>query len=552
MLEVRHQRLPDALPPSWRGAQVAGEGAGHARATGGSTVGAEGIGELLPHAVGLGAGRDRVDLEVVVEGAENLVRRPPFVGCAAQSRHRVAQHRAPELPLGVSVVAAARHELILVARALRAMCESAAVAERILVVGSGGREHALAVALARSPGSPAIHCAPGNPGIAEIATTHAVAVDDHAGLVRLATEQRVGLVVVGPEAPLVAGLVDEMAAAGIAAFGPTAAAARLEGSKAFAKEVMASAGVPAAASVAVTTVQEGVAAVDQMGFPIAIKADGLASGKGVVVAMRRAEAIEAIEACLADRRFGAAGDTVLIEEGLVGPEVSLLAVCDGTRVVRFPAARDYKPIGDGNTGPNTGGMGSVSPIPDVPDALADELVEQVHRPVVAEMARRGTPFTGVLYAGLMMTVDGPRVLEFNTRFGDPETQALLPRVDGDLAGLLEAAAHGELPDAPFAISDDPAVAVVLASEGYPAAPVTGDPIEGLAEAGRIADVYHAGTAPGEDGGVVTAGGRVLAVSARGASVADARAAAYRAADAIRFRGMQRRSDIAAGIDGAAS
>ena len=426
------------------------------------------------------------------------------------------------------------------------------MAERILVVGSGGREHALATALGRSPGSPSIHCAPGNPGIAENASVHPIGVDDHDGLVRLAQEHGIDLVVVGPEAPLVAGLVDRLDAAGIAAFGPSAEAARLEGSKAFAKEIMAAAGIPTGDSVAVTTVAAGVAAIDDMGLPIAVKADGLAAGKGVVVATTRAEAVAAVEACLAERRFGAAGETVLIEEGLVGREVSLLAISDGGRVVRFPAARDYKPIGDGNTGPNTGGMGSVSPVPDIPDDLADALVDEIHRPVVAEMARRGAPFSGVLYAGLMMTDAGPRVLEFNTRFGDPETQALLPRLEGDLAGLLAAAAAGELPDEPIAIGADPAVAVVLASEGYPTSPVTGDRIEGLVEASRIADVYHAGTARDDDGAVVTAGGRVLAVSARGSTIAEARETAYEAAGAIRFRGMQMRGDIAAGIAGDAS
>jgi phosphoribosylamine--glycine ligase len=304
--------------------------------------------------------------------------------------------------------------------------------------------------------------------------------------------------------------------------------------------------------VTVTDLEAGVAAVAELGLPVAIKADGLAAGKGVVVAATRAEAREALEACLVGGAFGDAGRVVVVEEGMSGPEVSLLALSDGRAVARFPAARDYKPIGEGNTGPNTGGMGSVSPVPDVPDALADELLDRVHRPVVAEMARRGTPFSGVLYAGLMMTADGPRVLEFNTRFGDPETQALLPRLGEDALELLTAAADGVLPDRAVRVSAGAAVAVVLASEGYPGTPRTGDAIDGLEEAARMgAEVYHAGTAHGPDGSIVTAGGRVLAVCARGDNVAEARRSAYAAAERITFRGRQMRGDIAAGLDGGA-
>jgi phosphoribosylamine--glycine ligase len=366
--------------------------------------------------------------------------------------------------------------------------------------------------------------------------------------VRLAREERVDLAVIGPEAPLVAGVADGLRAAGVATVGPTAAAARIEGSKAFAKEIMDVAGVPTADGRTVQSVDEGLSLARDLGYPVAVKADGLAAGKGVTVARSEDEARTALSACLEQRIFGEAGDTCLIEKGLVGKEVSLIAVSDGWRVARFPAARDYKPIGDGDQGPNTGGMGSVSPIPDIDDELADQLVELVHRPVIAAMAERGTPFSGVLYAGLMMTADGPKVLEFNVRFGDPETQAILPRLDEDAFDLLLALAHGELPDRPVRVRPEAVVAVVLASEGYPGEIRTGDPITGLAAAEDAgADVFHAGTATGDNGGVVTAGGRVLAVSAKGPSVADARASAYKCARMISFDGMQYRSDIGAGL-----
>jgi phosphoribosylamine--glycine ligase len=432
----------------------------------------------------------------------------------------------------------------------RGVCESAGVSRTVLVVGGGGREHALVRAFGRSPERPRIFCAGGNAGIGRDAEVIPVDLEDTGGVVALASAFGVDLVVVGPEAPLVSGMCDALRAAGIRAFGPGAAAARLEGSKAFSKEVMEAAGVPTARAVTVTGVDAGMAAVAELGLPVAIKADGLAAGKGVVVATSAAEARDALEACLVTGSFGDAGRVVVVEEGMAGPEVSLLAITDGRAVARFPAARDYKSIGEGNTGPNTGGMGSVSPVPDVPDALADELLDRVHRPVIAEMERRGAPFSGTLYAGLMMTADGPRVLEFNTRFGDPETQALLPRLDEDALSLLTAAADGELEDRPVRVNDGAAVAVVLAAHGYPGTPRGGDVIEGLDEAAATgAEIYHAGTAPGPGGTIVTAGGRVLAVSARGGSVGEARDRAYAAAALVRFEGRQMRGDIASGLEG---
>ncbi len=429
------------------------------------------------------------------------------------------------------------------------MCESARVSRTVLVVGGGGREHALVRALARSPERPRILCAGGNAGIARDAEMIPLDLGDVRGVAALAPALGVDLVIVGPEAPLVAGVCDALRAAGVRAFGPSAAAARLEGSKAFAKEVMDAAGVPTARSVTVTDVESGMAAVAELGLPVAVKADGLAAGKGVVVAETEGAAREALVACLVDAAFGSAGSVVVVEEGMTGPEVSLLAITDGRAVARFPAARDYKPIGDGNAGPNTGGMGSVSPVPDVSAALADELIDAVHRPVIAEMERRGAPFQGVLYAGLMMTPTGPRVLEFNTRFGDPETQALLPRLEDDALALLTAAADGELRDGPVRVHPGAAVAVVLAAHGYPGTPRAGDVISGLDEAAATgAEVYHAGTTFGEGGAVVTSGGRVLAVSARGDSVSSAREAAYAAAGLITFDGRQMRGDIASGMD----
>ena len=405
-----------------------------------------------------------------------------------------------------------------------------------LVIGTGGREHALARAPALDPGLDAVHVAPGNPGMAAVAECHDVDPMDGVAVADLAERLGVDLVVVGPEAPLVAGVADAVTARGIAVFGPSAQAARLEGSKAFAKEVMAAAGVPTARAQVCATATEVVEALDAYGPPYVVKDDGLAAGKGVVVTDDRLAALEHAAAC----------ERVVVEEFLDGPEVSLFAITDGTTVYPLQPAQDFKRIHDGDEGPNTGGMGAYTPLPWAPDDLVEEVRRTVLQPTVDEMARRGTPFAGLLYAGLALTSRGVRVVEFNARFGDPETQPLLALLDSPLSPLLYAAATGGLADVPPPTwRAGAAVAVVMASAGYPASSSKGDVITGVdaAEALPGVHVIHAGT--GTDGDdLVTAGGRVLAVVGTGPDLAAARGAAYAGVAAVEFEGAQHRTDIA--------
>ncbi len=419
---------------------------------------------------------------------------------------------------------------------------------KILVVGTGAREHAIVHALASeaAAGGDAhdLHAAPGNPGMGRQATLHAVDANDGAAVAGLARELGVDLVVVGPEAPLVAGVADAVREAGIWCFGPSAEAAQLEGSKAFAKDVMAAAGVPTAMAHVCTTEQEVADALDAFGAPYVVKDDGLAAGKGVVVTPDRDAALEHARAALAAR--GAEG-RVVVEEFLDGPEVSLFCISDGAAVVPMVPAQDFKRVGDDDAGPNTGGMGAYTPLDWAPPGLVDEVVARVAQPTIEEMARRGTPFSGVLYVGLALTSRGPRVVEFNARFGDPEIQAVLARLRTPLSRVVVAAARGDLGSlGPLRWSDDAVVNVVVASEGYPASPRTGDPVTGIAEAEALDGVHvlHAGTARSDDGTLVSAGGRVLSVVGRGADLAAARAASYAGVAKIGLQGSHHRSDIA--------
>jgi len=422
---------------------------------------------------------------------------------------------------------------------------------RALVLGSGGREHALARGLALSGSVDEVLCGPGNPGIEEIAECVAVAADDPAAVADLADARAVDLVVVGPEQPLVNGVVDAVAARGRLAFGPTADGARLEGSKAYMKEVLVAAGVPTAAHRTFASGDEAAALafLDTLPGFYVVKTDGLAAGKGVVVTESLDEARDAVRAYLSGEAFGDAGRTLVIEEGLAGPELSLLVVCNGDPEGARPLApaQDFKRIGDGDAGPNTGGMGAYSPVPIVDDDLVASVMRDAVVPTLRELQQRGIAYRGVLYAGLMLTTAGPKMLEYNVRFGDPECEVVVPRLVTDLGELCRAAAAGEpLPEIRF--TDDACVTVVLASEGYPVAPRTGDVIAGLVEAAAVegAMVFHAGTRR-EGDHLVTAGGRVLSVSATGPTVGAARARAYEAADRITWPGRQRRSDIAAGV-----
>jgi phosphoribosylamine--glycine ligase len=400
----------------------------------------------------------------------------------------------------------------------------------VLLVGAGAREHALAWRLAQSPSLTELHAAPGNPGIAELGVCHPVRADDGDGLLGLAVTLGTELAVIGPEGPLVTGVADELRRNGIAVFGPSAAAARIEGSKSFAKEVLRAAGVPAAESLSVARP------------PCVVKADGLAGGKGVFVC-RTADELET-----ALRTVQGLGGGMVIEELLEGREVSVFALSDGRQVVPIGSAQDFKRIGDGDTGPNTGGMGAYSPVPWLDDI--DALTDAVHRPVIAELARRGTPFVGCLFAGLMVTDDGPRVLEFNARFGDPETQVLMPRLQGDLLEALAQTAAGDLSQTALTPDGSSAVTVVLASPGYPdSSDYAGVVVDGLAEAQADGALLFQGGTAVRDGRVVTVGGRILSVTGTGATLPEARANAYRAVDLVSFEGVRFRHDIAAGVDG---
>ena len=418
---------------------------------------------------------------------------------------------------------------------------------KILVIGTGAREHALVRSLAADSAVTDLHAAPGNPGIESFARCHPVRADDPAQVAALAERLGVDLVVVGPEVPLVAGVADAVRVAGIACFGPSAQAARLEGSKAFAKDVMAAAGVPTAAARLCSDLDAVAAALSEFGPPHVVKDDGLAAGKGVVVTDDREQALAHAQAC-----FDRPGTQVVVEEHLDGPEVSLFCLTDGQAVVPLAPAQDFKRALDGDDGPNTGGMGAYSPLPWAPPGLVDEVVDRIARPVVNELARRGTPFVGTLYCGLALTSRGVRVIEFNARFGDPETQVVLARLATPLAGLLMAAATGRLSEqAPVRWHDQAAVTVVLAAEGYPQSPVAGDVIGGLvaAEQEPGAWVLHAGTRLDDEGAVRSSGGRVLSIVGTGGDLDQARTVAYSALARIGLRGSHFRSDIAAAAAG---
>lgn len=411
----------------------------------------------------------------------------------------------------------------------------------ILVIGSGGREHALYWKLSESPQTEQIYAIPGNPGMGASA---AIALDDHAEILRFVKKHEIGLVVVGPEVPLMNGLVDELEAAGIRAFGPRANAAEIEGSKSFAKDLMKKYGIPTARYEVFTAAEPARAYIRQEGAPIVVKADGLAAGKGVIVAMTEQEALDAVDAIMEDHSFGDAGARVVIEEFMEGEEASLLAFTDGTTIRPMISAQDHKRAYDGDRGPNTGGMGTYAPAPVMTPEMTERAVEEILKPTIAAMAKEGRVYRGCLYLGLMVTADGPKVVEFNARFGDPETQVVLPLLDSDLVAIMCACADGTLADVPIRWKDGAAVCVVLASGGYPGHYDKGQEIHGLADAEAMgALVFHAGTAM-KDGKLVTNGGRVLGVVGRGADISSAVDAAYAAAAKISFKDAYYRKDIA--------
>lgn len=411
----------------------------------------------------------------------------------------------------------------------------------ILVIGSGGREHALYWKLSESPQTEQIYAIPGNPGMGASAE---IALDDHAAILRFVKEHEIGLVVVGPEVPLMNGLVDEIEAAGIRAFGPRANAAEIEGSKSFAKDLMKKYGIPTARYEVFTAAEPARAYIRQEGAPIVVKADGLAAGKGVIVAMTEQEALDAVDAIMEDHSFGDAGARVVIEEFMEGEEASLLAFTDGTTIRPMISAQDHKRAYDGDRGPNTGGMGTYAPAPVMTPEMTERAVEEILKPTIAAMAKEGRVYRGCLYLGLMVTADGPKVVEFNARFGDPETQVVLPLLDSDLVAIMCACADGTLADVPIRWKEGAAVCVVLASGGYPGHYDKGQEIHGLADAEAMgALVFHAGTAM-KDGKLVTNGGRVLGVVGRGADISSAVDSAYAAATKISFKDAYYRKDIA--------
>jgi phosphoribosylamine--glycine ligase len=412
----------------------------------------------------------------------------------------------------------------------------------VLLIGSGGREHALAWKISASPLLGRLYAAPGNPGIAQHAECVALDVADHEAVIAFAKEKQIGLVVVGPEAPLVAGLADDLAASGIAVFGPTAKAAQLEGSKGFTKDLCARYAIPTAAYGRFDNAADARAYAEKVGAPIVVKADGLAAGKGVTVAMRLDEALAAIDACF-EGAFGAAGAEVVVEEFLEGEEASFFFLCDGKTALPFGTAQDHKRVGDGDTGPNTGGMGAYSPAPVLTPALEARVIREIVEPTMRGMAEAGTPFAGVLYAGLMLTKDGPKLIEYNVRFGDPECQVLMLRLEDDLLPLLLAAAEGRLAGLAPRWRDEAALTVVMAAKGYPGTPEKGSVIAGVEDAAGDALIFHAGTARDASGQLVAAGGRVLNVTATGRTVSEAQARAYAAIDRIDWPGGFCRRDI---------